>query len=169
MALLITFDQRLIQSNNALKAIRRMYRSFSKDFDVPFLNVLYEARNYRAADPRDKVFALLSHRKRTIAQADYTKLVLEVYQELAEELFRTPGHHLELLSAVEHAPHADFDQFDGFPSWVPRWELGGQSTILGEPEFSHFRTAISKEPKITISGNSGALRIGGNSPILKIS
>ena len=104
------------------------------------------------------MFALLSHpsaqnilRKRTIAQADYTKPVLGVYQELAEELLRTPGHHLELLSAVEHAPHVDFGQFDQFPLWVPRWELGGQLTVLVEPEFSRFRTVISKEPKITIS------------------
>lgn len=114
------------------------------------------------------MFALLSHpsaqnllRKRTIAQADHTKPILEVYQELAEEPLRTPGHHLELLSAVEHAPHVDFDLFDGFPSWVPRWGFGGQSTILGEPEFSHFRTAISKGPKITISGSGRVMRIGG--------
>ena len=158
MALLITLNRRLIQSDNTPKTIRRMYRSFSKDSDVPFLKVLYEARSHQAADPRDKVFALLSHpsaqnvlRKRTIAQADHTKPILEVYQELAEEPLRTPGHHLELLSAVEHAPHVDFDLFDGFPSWVPRWGFGGQSTVLGGPGFSHFRTAISKEPKITIS------------------
>jgi hypothetical protein len=114
MALLITLDRRLIQTDNALKAIRRMYRSFSKDFDVPFLKVPYEARNHQAADPRDKVFALLSR-------------------------------------PSAYKP----------PSWVPRWELGGQSTILGEPEFSHFTTAISKEPKITTSGSSGVMRIGG--------
>ncbi|XTI95878.1 hypothetical protein V2W45_1055304 [Cenococcum geophilum] len=63
-------------------------------------------------------------RKRVIAQVDYTKPVLEVYQELVKELLRTLGHHLELLSVVEHAPHVDFDQFDGSPSWVPRWEFG---------------------------------------------
>ena len=50
MALFIELDRRLIQSDNALKAIRRMYKPFSKGFDVPFLKVLYEAHNHQAAD-----------------------------------------------------------------------------------------------------------------------
>lgn len=145
-----------------------MYKSFNKEYAVTFLKIIYEARNHQAAGPRDKVFALLAHlsaqknlQEKTIAQADYTKSTLEVYQELAEAFLRAPRHHLELLSAVEHLPRVDFDQLNGFPSWVPRWDLGGQSTVLGEPEFGHFKTALNKEPKVTILGSDGVIRIEG--------
>lgn len=87
-----------------------------------FVEVLHWARIHRCADPRDYVYALLSHPSATVdgtalIRPDYTKSAVQAYTDLAVNVInRTRSLHI--LAFVDH----DGDPKSGtLPSWVPDW------------------------------------------------
>ena len=73
-----------------------------------FVYLLDRVRDRRAADPRDRVFALLGHfsarsklNQRPLLEADYTKSANEIYLEVAICMLKDTKS-LEVLNAVQH-------------------------------------------------------------------
>lgn len=87
-----------------------------------FIEVLHWARVHRSTDPRDYVYALLSHPSATVngsllVQPNYSITTAQVYTELALNVIeRTNG--LQILAFVDHPeePGALI-----LPTWVPDW------------------------------------------------
>jgi hypothetical protein len=99
-----------------------------------FYDILCRGRDYRASDPRDHVYAFLSTPSARlgdaiIAQADYTKLVPELYTEIAVKIIGLMKN-LTLLSRVQHRAVVSLE--NDFPSWVPLWNQRGVAIELGE-------------------------------------
>jgi hypothetical protein len=76
-------------------------------------------------DLRDHVYAFLGHPlaqkgdgSGPLIKPDYTKSVLEIYQEVTVLLLQMVG--LKVLVTVEHTEES---LADGFPSWVVRWYI----------------------------------------------
>jgi len=90
-----------------------------------FLDILGLSETRGTSDPKDRVFALLSHpsvQKKMdhqtpavcLMEADYTKSVVDVYADVAESLIITT-RRLDVLSYV-HGPW-----MHGLPTWAPFW------------------------------------------------
>jgi hypothetical protein len=123
-----------------------------------FIDLLDAGREFLATDPRDKVFAFLSHplarvksqlssdittessgngstsnanppNDEVIIQPNYNKGFAEVYHELAENHIRK-SFTLEVLSAVRHFVGDGYEEHN-LPSWVPRWDQGPRNSIYG--------------------------------------
>ena len=94
--------------------------------------LVFEAREFYATDPRDKVFALLGLAEETsdmselpvYMRADYKRSTVQVYANLVYYLIETTKT-LAILSAVSDLYRNSQgklvmrDQDDSFPSWVP--------------------------------------------------
>ena len=87
-------------------------------------NLLRLARHFNATDRRDKIFALLGISKEEISRQppastlvpNYRLTVQEVYTNFTRHLLKAEGIS-DTFALVGHACD------DGFPSWVPRWDL----------------------------------------------
>ncbi|KAH4333998.1 hypothetical protein HBI82_084510 [Parastagonospora nodorum] len=90
-----------------------------------FLKTLVATETHHATDPRDRVFALLSHPSATVVtldqsteliiEADYRKTAIEIYALLAERLVCT-SRCLDVLSYIR-GDEKDY----GLPTWAPLW------------------------------------------------
>jgi hypothetical protein len=91
-----------------------------------FLKLLTTTQTRATTDPRDRVFALLSHPSartknlhgratRSLIGADYNKSFIEVYKLLATTLIET-SQCLNVLSYVRGR-----EQEAGLPTWAPMW------------------------------------------------
>lgn len=86
-----------------------------------FVEVLHWARVHRSTDPRDYIYALLSHASasvdgKLIVQPNYRISTEEAYTELAVNVIqRTKSLHI--LAFVDHHEEAGM----AIPSWVPDW------------------------------------------------
>jgi hypothetical protein len=107
-----------------------LMRSLKSTSDGPRLtDILNDGRNYQATDPRDHVYAFLSHPRATcgagkdepIVVVDYNKSVDEVYLETASRILETDLYCWTVLSCVDHTPNSP--SLSGQrQSWVPRWD-----------------------------------------------
>lgn len=122
-----------------------------------FLEILEMARGLECTDARDTVYAFLGHpaafkqqhldvdpykwyprnlynETPTIIHPDYDEgtTAQDVYLRLAYVLIVEWGMGLELLS---HVIHDQVSIADGYPSWVPRWHIGGPCTWSGRKQF----------------------------------
>jgi hypothetical protein len=121
------------------------WRSTAKGQANTFLDLLTHTRGLGCADPRDHVYAFLGHPlarlddgSGTIVSPDYQKYYLDGYLKLAGELLGcTRG--LRILSAVEHT---DDTVSQGFPSWVPRWNMTRTLDSLGI-DSRHYYEAVA--------------------------
>ncbi|CZS98851.1 uncharacterized protein RAG0_07413 [Rhynchosporium agropyri] len=87
-----------------------------------FIEVLHWARVHRSTDPRDFVYALLSHPTakvdgKLLVEPDYTITTAQAYTQLALRVIETMDT-LEILAFVDH--HEEPGVLD-IPSWVPDW------------------------------------------------
>lgn len=65
-----------------------------------------------------------------LLEADYNKSVEKVYRDLTlEHISRTSS--LEILTAVQHDPNCTFTSDLQKPTWVPRWDVSHNLSILG--------------------------------------
>ena len=89
-----------------------------------FIAGLVEGRGAQAADPRDKVFAImgLTH---TQLYPNYSNKIIDVYSEVALNIQTTPELD-DLLCCVDHL-QPTLSQ----PSWVPDWATPRQTVSLG--------------------------------------
>jgi hypothetical protein len=98
---------------------------FRKDSNI--LEVLDNARDFLATDPRDKVYALLS--MHSFAEqcrpldADYTKPAIQVFRDLTENIVKN-SESLNILSHVQH------DKKIETPSWIPRWDKKTPTDVI---------------------------------------
>lgn len=87
-----------------------------------FIEVLHWARVHRSTDPRDYIYALLSHPSATfdgnlLVQPNYSISTTQAYTELAlNAIERTSS--LQILAFVDHHEEAGVLTL---PSWVPDW------------------------------------------------
>lgn len=101
-----------------------------RPFSPPtFSELLRVRRKTKAADPRDKIFAILGVCKDDITavpahppsskelRIDYKRSVADVYKGAAKHLM-LKNHNLDVLSACQN-PH----RLDELPSWAPDWRV----------------------------------------------
>ena len=86
-----------------------------------FVEVLHWARVHRSTDPRDYIYALLSHSSakvegQLIVQPNYRITTEEAYTELAVNVIQRTNS-LHILAFVDHHEEAGMI----LPSWVPDW------------------------------------------------
>jgi hypothetical protein len=86
-----------------------------------FVEVLHWARVHRSTDPRDYIYALLSHSSakldgELIVQPNYRITTEEAYTELAVNVIQRTNN-LHILAFVDHHEEAGMI----LPSWVPDW------------------------------------------------
>ncbi|KAI2470217.1 hypothetical protein F4781DRAFT_186590 [Annulohypoxylon bovei var. microspora] len=116
----------------------------------PFLQVLVDASNCKASDPRDHVYAFLGHpaarrqnayendqsmnypdifndTSHTFITPNYTKTAEEVYIEVAKKLM-VQHDDLRMLGAVSHSAGSIASDY---PSWVPRWNANQHRKTIG--------------------------------------
>ncbi|KAB8219354.1 heterokaryon incompatibility protein-domain-containing protein [Aspergillus novoparasiticus] len=97
--------------------------------DYEFLDLLDHASILECQDPRDHVYAFLSHplaqkrrlnsSDRALITPDYRKSVIDVFKDVSVYLLEQSG--LRTLSSVEHNESSIGAHF---PSWVIRWDIG---------------------------------------------
>jgi len=118
------------------------------------------ARNV-ATDPRDFVFSRLGHRsawieseQAMIIKPDYKNTVADVYHEIAIRALTT-DNTLMVLNAVSDNGDARTPPLNGGPSlptWVPRWDAGRLSSVIGYPgRYSSWPSRMNPKYGITSS------------------
>ena len=115
-------------------------------YSTPQFNLwhrLYESREYRATDPRDKVFALKSligpDQTEMTPLIDYAQSVEECFTKVA--MFLLPVLGLRILTATRH-PHER-----NMPSWIPDWskDLPLQAVYFSTESLSGMLFEYSKD------------------------
>jgi Heterokaryon incompatibility protein (HET) len=142
--------------------ITYLYASFRRPKSYSFLELLAFTRTREASDPRDKVFALLSHSSAipdsygcpTIIEPSYENSVGRVYRNIALAAVRQ-DQGLDVLSYVNH--HRDQLRLQGWPSWVPRWDQQPMTTpivesLRPEREGRNDGVALGPDDRLTIRG-----------------
>ncbi|KAG8530672.1 uncharacterized protein KY384_004027 [Bacidia gigantensis] len=105
-----------------------------------FLDILHAQRRYRATDPRDRVYAFLSHPLvplhsedgRKLISADYNQSVDQVFFDTARSLVQLDALGWTVLSAVQHRSRSGISSIRR-PTWVPRWDEDSSLARLGRP------------------------------------
>ena len=101
------------------------------------LDILCDGRMYEATDPRDHVYAFLSHPTavahaqggHTLVDINYDKSVDDVYTELATRVIETDRYPWTVLTCFDHANALALS--GQRQSWVPRWEEVFRVSWLG--------------------------------------
>jgi hypothetical protein len=95
-----------------------------------FLDILDFARDRQSSDPRDHIYAFLSHpilrpgMTGPIIKPAYNRSILEVYREFAINWLKYSGR-AHLLSYVVY-PDLSM-MYNGFPTFVPQWNVRNPS------------------------------------------
>jgi len=110
-----------------------------------FLELLDMSTKQKTSDPRDRVFALLSHPSAQVQEtangpviplmeADYTMPETEVYTEIAANIIISTKR-LDVLS-YKHINAASYwrDHNDGLPSWAPYWTFASNARSYDVPK-----------------------------------
>lgn len=110
-----------------------------------FVEVLHWARIHRSTDPRDYIYALLSHPNakingELIVQPDYTITATEAYIKLAVNVI-DKHNSLEILGFVDHEEEASML---GLPTWVPDWHALNLVAPLRYPTQAASKNTILK-------------------------
>ncbi|KAH7077751.1 heterokaryon incompatibility protein-domain-containing protein [Paraphoma chrysanthemicola] len=154
----------------ALHAHSELYRFYQTDIARVFfghdrtynlLKILEEAKLLEFSDERDRIFAFAELAQdlesNLVIRPNYKSSLEWVYQEFAIDYLRSTGD-AELLSQVYHNEES---LMSNPPSWVPRWNVQGQSLsprrISGDAGLKP-HTAPIKEPGVV--GDS-VLRVNG--------
>ncbi|OCT51464.1 hypothetical protein CLCR_08162 [Cladophialophora carrionii] len=140
----------------------------SSQGQASFINILNDARAYKATDQRDRVYAFLSHpsaacgplAQTRLVVADYSLSVDQVYLDVARRVLETDPYPWTVLSCVDHT-QASPSLSGRRPSWVPRWDEGWRVYWLGYPEM-WYRAGGAKsnafESQVSQTGSSLILR-----------
>ena len=122
--------------NNTLPTIDVLRRKRDEGCPITLLNLLVETHlAFDCADPRDKVYALLSMQSSLPGlHIDYTADIEDVYISVAQALIGSSGS-LELLGAVDSTDMLHLPGKSVLPSWVPDW----RDTSWVDPFLEHFQ------------------------------
>jgi hypothetical protein len=131
-----------------------------------FVETLNDARSFLSSNPKDKVYALLSHPSaradngKMIIEPDYESPMAELYMNLAIKLVKSTAS-LQILSAVQHRTTNDI-LGSSIPSWVPRWAERPWSFMLwGSVRDKTYRAGVDTESKYDLLYGSRTLKIRG--------
>ncbi|OAK99899.1 HET-domain-containing protein [Phaeosphaeriaceae sp. SRC1lsM3a] len=106
-----------------------------EDIKGSLLEVLQFFREFKATDPRDRVYGLLNlvTEKREIEalKVDYNKTRAQVYADTTLVIIRLYSR-LTTLAWVFHTE--DYDGEDEMRSWAPIWDDANPTAVLGYPE-----------------------------------
>ncbi|KAK9774536.1 putative Heterokaryon incompatibility protein-domain-containing protein [Seiridium cardinale] len=122
-----------------------------------FVDLLDHGALLNCQDPRDRVFAFLSHplaRRISTIVPDYTKTKPQVFQEATVTLLQDAG--IRALSSVEHDSST---LYEDFPTWVIRWDIGFTLNNIAVYPSSQFRADMGLLNPFQIDGN--VLRLKG--------
>jgi len=105
------------------------------EWDPTFFDLLDHASLLSCSDPRDRIYAFLSHPlarvgdgERPAIEPDYTEDLNELYVKVTKLFLETVG--LRFLVAVEHTRES---LADGYPSWVIRWHIAAKLNDISRP------------------------------------
>jgi hypothetical protein len=125
-----------------------------------FVKVLHWARVHQSTDPRDYVYALMSHPSATVngsplVQPDYTISTAEAYTKLAVNIIEQTKS-LQVLPFVDHDtdPNSEI-----LPSWVPDWYAVNLVAPLRTP--THAAAETDNSITIAQSGTKMVLKCRG--------
>jgi hypothetical protein len=111
--------QKLYNASLHTDTVTFLYGSFSS---LSFRDLVLHTRNRRSYDPRDKIFALLSHPAATdpetgtpLIRVDYNTSIEQVYAEATIVMLRSKGDLHDFSFAYRNDTLS-------WPSWVPRWD-----------------------------------------------
>lgn len=113
----------------------------SSPHKTTFLNGLVEARGAQAADPRDKIFAIMGLTN-TQMYPNYSLKVIDVYTEAALKM-KTALDLADLLCCVDHPQPTPSK-----PSWVSDWATPRQIVSLGYNAWHHKVYQATKQSKM---------------------
>lgn len=88
-------------------------------YTLTLTEVILHLLDFRAANPRDKIYACLGLLNPIVRQAlapDYNKSVLQVYTDMAQQILAMPEQPFFSSFSFERE---DDDEHKGWPSWVP--------------------------------------------------
>jgi hypothetical protein len=122
-----------------------LYNWMSTAEERTFLQLLVSSETRNTTDPRDRVFALLSHpaagryhpitsQPIMLIEPDYTKTFQRIYAEIAHNLIRD-SNCLDVLSYVRGS-----EQDNGLPTWAPLWSQPREAHSLLD---SHLKFSAS--------------------------
>jgi hypothetical protein len=98
----------------------------------PLFDLLSQHHNFRATNPRDKVYGLLSLARSLDADAlelDYDKSVGEVYADTVLSQIRL---HSQLTAFAYVAHPEEYHVNNEFTSWTPRWDRSDSPSSIGD-------------------------------------
>lgn len=127
-------DPDIFRGTNHSSGLSR-FRTRNGDFGTRganLLTIISNARNAKATDPRDNVYALLALADDVLLGAmipDYTKSVQEVYADVVHFTLAKPNHRLEIFGQVsepcdEAGGSKEIHEGQRLPSWVPDFQQG---------------------------------------------
>ncbi|OBR05707.1 heterokaryon incompatibility protein [Colletotrichum higginsianum IMI 349063] len=108
------------------------YSMFDTDglSESSLLDILVTFRDFDATDPRDKVYGLLGlvgeENLKGFRGVDYGKSVVDVYADVVRISVEASGN----LASLCYAKHGREYARNGFPSWVPRWDISENASNL---------------------------------------
>ncbi|KAE9376013.1 HET domain protein [Stipitochalara longipes BDJ] len=125
-----------------------------------FVEVLHWARVHRSTDPRDYIYALLSHPSakvdgKLLVQPNYTITHAQAYIELALNVIERTNS-LQILAFVDHHEEAGLL---GLPTWVPDWHALNLVAPLRCP--THATSPTADSFSFMKSGNGVVLKCHG--------
>ncbi|KAF2671453.1 hypothetical protein BT63DRAFT_453849 [Microthyrium microscopicum] len=104
-----------------------LYDWVSTNANLSFLEVLEQTESRETTDPRDRIYALMSHPSAEgVVDVDYSQTVSTVYTDLAVNMMER-DENLKILSYIIN-PRNAVDL--GIPSWFPAWRLPRRSNQL---------------------------------------
>ena len=114
-------------------------------------------RDFKASDPRDKVFALLSffYEKHKIL-VDYNKTVIDIYIDFTKTQLET-SKDLRVLSLTEGRENKTWK---GLPSWVPDYSVNPGPSV-GVFKGTIFTPSLHLEPEWDIDSSKRILALHG--------
>jgi Heterokaryon incompatibility protein (HET) len=125
------------------------------------LYALKRSRDFKATDPRDKVYCLLSlieefiRDKPRLDPVYAAQTVATTYTNVAIQLLEE-GEDLYLLSCIEGKL---FQHIDNLPSWVPDWICGKSTGLLIAGYKRYFASGtMTQRPQIDVSALTLSLR-----------
>ncbi|KAF9228126.1 hypothetical protein BS17DRAFT_763692 [Gyrodon lividus] len=131
-----------LEVRNTVDMFWHLYMMFSSEVKFRnFTHLIDNARPFQATDPRDKVHALLEHRRArflsggAVVEPDYRKSTLDVYREASVKMIQH-GQSIDILSDVQHDP-ATVAIDPVFPSCVSRFDKYYSSRVLGRYTSNH--------------------------------
>lgn len=134
----------LVDQDNFRLRINTAYRLCNQRNDDDMPNLIAKTRHCKCADPRDRVFAVLSLCTDTAKmgiEVDYTKTVVEVYKDALFCFLR----RTECLMLEDMRPGG---ALVGAPSWVPNWTIPNSCYPI-----QHLSASMSTKSTVNILPN----------------